>query len=365
MAPHSDPSVPEGVPEAAGNGADRAAASTDALTDRLGHPLIRDLLVNPTSWRIWPAVALLRWMIRGSSSNRRLVYRSHPSLAFSPSPVHDVGLAQDRIELTLASPGLASPGSPLPTAEVDRIVRDTRAPGGGAMLAWLDGLTDRLMQVVEEAETKANAAFCLAMGGQVESVRGVSQIVGGSAPLNARADGSLSPVSAADEEPSGAVGLGRMFLGPVSAAGLEAIVNAFTALPVRVEEFVPTTMPASNRVRFGGRLGDGVLGRTCEVAVGGVDVVLDGTADPAATQWTRVARVRSLHTLCGSYIGSSSPTANVLLDLDARHIRPAALDGAATLGMLSVLGSGQGRLRIRLPKPVATAGEPIGASDLP
>ena len=361
MAPDSDPPVPEGAPEAAANGADRA----DASTDRQGHPLIRDLLVNPTRWRIWPAVALLRWMIRGGRSTRRLVYRSHPSLAFSPSPVHDVGLAQDRIELTLASPGLASPGSPLPTAEVDRIVRDARAPGGGAMLAWLDGLTDRLMQVVEEAETKANAAFCLAMGGEVESVRGVCQIVGGSAPLNARADGSLGPASAADGEPSGAVGLGRMFIGPVSAAGLEAIVNAFTALPVHVEEFVPVSMPASNCARFGGRLGDGVLGRTCEVAGGGVDVVLDGTADAAATQWTRGARVEALHTLCGSYIGSSSPTANVLLDLDARHVPPATLDGTTTLGMLALLGSGQGRLRIRLPMPVATPGAPAGAPDLP
>ena len=332
-----------GAPPATDGAAPSAAA---AALDPFNHPLIQDLMLNPSGWRLWPAVALLRWMLRDTHSVERLAYRSHPSLSFSPSEVRDLSLDPDRISLTLSAPGLASPGSALPTSDVERIVRDSQV-SSGAMAAFLDGLTDRLMHAVEDAEARSNAAFCLAMGGRVEPAEMALDIVGRSAPLNVEPDGSVR--SADPSEPvRGGVGLGQMFVGPTSAAGLEAIMSAFTGCPVRVSEFVPVLLPTAQRSCLGRPLGFGALGVTCEVVTGGVDVIIDGRDAAHAHVWTEDVRIRSLHTMARSYIGAPIPRARFFLDLNSSRVSPASLGEASTLGRMSLLGEGSGDLRIPL-----------------
>ena len=55
-----DPGPPEPSHESAPVSA--PAHEEDAL--ELGHPLARDVMLNPSRWRLWPAVAVLRWLLR-------------------------------------------------------------------------------------------------------------------------------------------------------------------------------------------------------------------------------------------------------------------------------------------------------------
>ena len=318
----------------------------DDPSSPLDHPLIQDLLLDPTRWRLWPAVALLRWMLRGAGSVRRLAYRAHPALSFSPSEVHDIALNPDRLSLTLAAPGLASPGSPLPTSDIERIIHDSQV-GAGAMSAFLDGLTDRLMHAVEAAEARSNSAFCLATGGREESTEVTLDLIGRSAPLNLSANGAMGAGDPA-QSTAGGVGLGRMFIGTVSAVGLEALATALTGLPARAEEFVPVTLPSTDKARLGRRLGIGTLGATCEVATGGVDVIIDGSDDVGAEAWIDSVRIRSLHTLARAYVGTPVPRVRFFLDMNAARMTPATLNDSATLGRSSLLGAGSGRIRVPL-----------------
>ena len=43
--------------------------------DDLRHPLAQELLFNPTAWAVWPAVALLRWLLRSRQGmDRGMIY---------------------------------------------------------------------------------------------------------------------------------------------------------------------------------------------------------------------------------------------------------------------------------------------------
>ena len=136
-----------------GRGRGRLAPSEQAALAG-EHPLVRELLLTPGHWHLWPAVAVLRWMLRQASGDRgRLLYRSKPSLDFPPGEVEDVELTGGgSVGLTLRAPGIAAPGTPLPTSDIQRIIDDQRR--GGAIAAWLDGFGDRFMQVVEVAQAQ-------------------------------------------------------------------------------------------------------------------------------------------------------------------------------------------------------------------
>ena len=102
------------------------------------HPLVRELLLTPGHWHTWPAVAVLRWMLRqtDSADTHRLVYRSKPSLDFPPGEVDEVELTGSGVVgLTLRAPGIAAPGSPLPTSDILRIIQDMRRGGALAPVA--------------------------------------------------------------------------------------------------------------------------------------------------------------------------------------------------------------------------------------
>ena len=137
------------------------------------HPLVRDLLLHPHRWRIWPAVAILRWLQRRMSNAPRLVFRSQPSLSFASSEVRDLRLHDDRMDLVLNAPGLATAGSPLPASDIARIIADQHE--GGALGTWLDGPGDRFMHLLEDVQMRSNPAFALVAGGRVESLRAGSR----------------------------------------------------------------------------------------------------------------------------------------------------------------------------------------------
>ena len=307
------------------------------------HPLVRDLLLRPHRWRIWPAVAILRWLQRRMSNAPRLVFRSQPSLSFAGSEVRDLRLRDDRMELVLNAPGLATAGSPLPASDIARIIADHHE--GGALGTWLDGPGDRFMNLLEDVQMRSNPAFALVAGGRVEAFALARDIVGRSAPLNAGGDGTLDATD--DQEPDGALALAALFLGPVSASGLRGLVQAFTRLPVRVVEFSGATTTTARPARVGAPMGL-ILGVRCELPSAGVEIHIEGGTQREAPAWARsAARRRSLHLLATAYIGAVSPEARLFLMLDGANAPPAALGEDTTLGGLAVLGTSD--VPVRLP----------------
>ena len=315
----------------------------------LGHPLVQSLMLDPTPWRLWPAVAVLRWMQRRSGLDPsadplRLVYRSHPSLSFQSSEVRDIALLPDRIEVVLNAPGLASDGSPLPSSDIAAILADARR--GGGMAVWLDSITDIFVHVLEEMLSRSHAAFSIATGGGVDAHLLASQLAGRTAALVADGDGALRPGLARDT--AGATGFAGLFLGPPSVSGLQALFAAYTGLEVRIEEFSGVDLPISTPASIGQRIG-GMIGRTCRVPSSGVVVHLDGGSDVLARRWAadRVRR-RSLHLLALSYVGGTLPAVRIVLWLDPDNAPGAVLSAGAELGGLAILGRASQRVRLRL-----------------
>ncbi|MCY3688343.1 MAG: type VI secretion system baseplate subunit TssG [Gammaproteobacteria bacterium] len=311
------------------------------------HPLAREVLFNPSDWSIWPAVAVLRWLLRTRrDSGRSLVYRSHPSLTFAASEIKDVALSERGVELTLSAPGLAAPGTILPASDVARIAADLRAPGGGALAFWLDGPGDLFMQAVEASRARYSDAFAFATGARAESLRLVTDLAGDTAPLSAGADGRLAAVPGREAE--GALGLSAQFVSATpSAAGLSAVLRAYTGLPNRVREFAGATVRVLRPARLGHPLMR-ILGRYQELPSAGVDVIVDGGSRPEGARLAarRVLR-RGVYDLCAAYIGSPSIRARVFVELEPDVIEPAKL-GGAELGGLAVLGRPAWRLRLPL-----------------
>lgn len=319
--------------------------TTSPHTPSLGHPLAQDLLLDPSRWQIWPAVAVLRWLYRNAGDGaRQIFYRSRVSLAFSGSEIADVAVREGGMDLTLNAPGLAALGSSLPTSDIDRIIRDQRQ--GGGIAAWLDGPGDRFMQAVEAAETRNNAGFALSKGGGIEALRILGDLIGRTAVLEARPGGAL--LGSGAREPEGTAGLSRLFIGPISASGLASLFEAVTNLPVTVREFSGAEVPVRSPARVGMPFGR-ILGSRCHLATAGVEVFIDGGTKPEAQEWARdPIRRRSLHYLYAAYVGSDSPSVQIFLRLASGNASPSALDGAATLGGAAVLGEADRAVRIPL-----------------
>ena len=323
----------------AGDGRDDAPVPDDAAArdeaESMRHPLVQDLVLNPGRWRIWPAVAVLRWLQRRMrSATPRLVFRSRPSLGFAGSEVHDIQLRPEHIDLVLNAPGLATSGSALPSADIARIAADYL--DGGALAAWLDGPGDRFMHLLEDAQRHNNPAYALLAGDRVEMLTLAADLVGRSAPLTAAAGGELKAPGA--DQPSGALGFSGAFLGTASASGLCALFRAFTGLTTDVEEFAGATVPTGRPARVGLAFGR-MLGSSCELPNAGIAVHVRGGGEPDAPRWAGdPLRRRSLHLLAASYIGGPSPEARIYLWLDPDNAPAAALDGTAAFGGLAVLG---------------------------
>ena len=320
-----------------------ADASTSDATDVNSHPLVRDLLLSPQQWSIWPAVAILRWMTRHASSRvRRIRYRSKPSLEFSPGEITDVTIDHHGLSLVLSAPGFAAPGSPLPTSDISRIIEDYHR--GGALAEWLDGPIDRFMHALEASHARSNVAFGLATGDQeIRTLRNVSEVVGRSTPLWGSGTGELRDTW--DNPPSGAVGLAPFFMGNVTAAGLEDLMRSYTGLPVRIEEFAGAEVTVLHPVMVGRPLGTAMLGAKCRLASAGVNVILEGGSNEEALKWAReVTRRRTMGLVAQSYVGSDSPQVHFYLEMDAAAIPPVELDGRTGLHSGGVLGQARGSI---------------------
>ena len=312
-----------------------ASPGQEDAIETMGHPLVQDLMLDPTGWRIWPAVAVLRWLQNQSGrAGRRLVYRSRPSLGFASSEISDVAIREGHLELTLNAPGLAAAGSPLPSSDIARIIADKRE--GGALSAWLDGPCDLYMQVLEAMLAQSNAPFALITGGHVDAFMLLADVVGRTAPLSAGANGSLFETRR--RVPEGAVGLAGLFVGPTSASGLAGLFRAHTGLAVRIEEFAGGDVTVARPARVGQRMGM-LLGAECLLPSAGVEIHIEGGSNPDAQKWAREpTRRRSLHLLANSYVGGPSVAVRVFLWLDPGNAPPATLADSTAFGGLAVLG---------------------------
>ncbi len=311
------------------------------------HPLAQEVLFNPGEWSVWPAVAVLRWLLRSRGElNRRLVYRSQPSLVFSVSEIKDVALSGSGVELTLSAPGLAAPGTILPTSDVARIAADSRAPGGGALAYWLDGPVDLFMQAMEAHRMRNCDSFAFGMGSGAQSLRLAADLSGATAPLAARGSGLLS--ASLDREPEGALGFSAQFVSTSpSAVGLAALARGYTGLPSEVKEFTGARVRVLRPARLGGPIMR-ILGRHQDLPAAGVDLIVDGGEEPdGAMLASRRTLRRGIHDLCSAYIGSPSVRARVFVELEPEIIEPARV-GFAELGGMAVLGKPERRLRLPL-----------------
>ena len=317
-----------------GYGAEQDDAGGSA-SEKFSHPLVQDLMLNPSRWRIWPAIAVMRWLLRKMEYGaKQMVYRSNPTLNFCPSEIHDIAIGPSGMEAVLNAPGIATPGSLLPTADIERIIRDNRR--GGALAKWLDGPGDRFMQALELSRSRNNAAFSLATGGHIEALRVISNLVGRSVPLSATKGGALH--SSFRNPPEGATGLAGLFVGAASASGLVDLFRSFVNLPIQLKEFAGAEVLVLRPARVGRPLGL-ILGSKCKPASAGIDIIIEGGKDTFAQRWARESeRRRSLHLLASSYIGSPTPEARIFLQLDRRNVSPSVLDGNTVIGGLAVMG---------------------------
>ena len=301
--------------------------------DAFHHSLVVDLMLNPARWKIWPAIAILRWLQAQLPAEGRLniVFCSLPSLSFAPSEIHDIGFRDGRLEVVLNVLGVASSGSPLPSSDVARIIEDMRR--GGAIAAWLDALTDRFAHVAESAMLQHSGSFSAVRGEEIEAMGAVVSVVGHDAPLSSDPDGSYYANHSGP--PRGALSLAGLFLGPPSSAGLSTAMSGVTGLQVRVREFAGGRIQVARPARLGHRMG-AILGRWCDSVASGVEVVLEAGDDAdAALVWARdPVRLESLHHLAASYVGSPSPEVRIELEIDAAKVPGSALGEDARLGGL-------------------------------
>ena len=305
----------------------------------LRHPLVQDLLLNPSRWRLWPAMAILRWLQRQMRENRiRIVYRTRPSLSFPASEIADIYFVRpNELQIVVNALGLANAGSALPSADVARVIADHRSGGGLAL--WLDMVADRMLHAAETSVARSASPFACAMGGFPEADSVLPSIVGHDGVLaESRFDG-LSPSSGAGARRLTA--LGALFLGIPTAHGLARAFEGFTSLHARVIEFTGAPLDVSRPARLGAGLGR-VLGSRRIVPEAGVTVRLnDGPKCEDAVAWASdPVRIRSLHELARAYIGDPSPEPSIELVVRTEELSPlepgarnALLGGCAMLNL--------------------------------
>ena len=305
----------------------------------LRHPLVQDLLLNPSRWRLWPAMAIIRWLQRQMRRNRiRIVYRTRPSLSFPASEIAGIYFVRpNELQVVVNALGLANAGSALPSADIARVIADYRSGGGLAL--WLDMVADRMLHAAETSVAQSASPFACAMGGFPEADSVLPSIVGHEGVLaESRHDGlSLSRGAGARR----LTALGALFLGVRTAHGLARAFEGFTSLHVRVVEFTGAPLDVSRPARLGAGF-ERVLGSRRIVPEAGVTVRLnDGPTCEDAVAWaSNPVRIRSLYELARAYIGDPSPEPSIELVVRTDELSPlqpgarnALLGGCAMLNL--------------------------------
>ena len=302
--------------------ASRSESSEDGKA-ALRHPLVQDLLLNPTRWRLWPAMAIIRWLQRQMRKNRiRIVYRTRPTLSFPGSEIADIYFVRpNELQLVVNALGLANAGSALPSADIARVIADHRA--GGALALWLDMVADRMLHAAEASVAQSVSPFACAMGGFPEADSMLPSLVGHDGVVSETRPDGLSPSRRAGARRLTA--LGALFLGVPTAHGLARAFEGFTSLHARVIEFTGAPLEVSRPARLGAGFGR-VLGSRRIVAEAGVTVRLnDGPTCEDAVAWASdPVRIRSLYELARAYIGDASPEPSIELVVRTEELSPLA-----------------------------------------
>ena len=300
---------------------DSLFAPADDLSS-MGHPLVQDLLLRPAGWKLWPALAVLRWMQRQMRQHQvEIAFRSRPTLSFAASEIEDVSLRHpQRVELTVNALGLASAGSALPGTDAARIIADSR--GSGALSFWLDMVTDRLFHAAEASLERSSSAFACATGARTELSRLVPAATGYGALLDEDYSGTLSagPRSGARRLD----GLGAVLAAGTTAHGLARAFEAHTGLCARVSERTGARIEVARPARIGAPLGR-ILGAEHTLDECGVTIRLnDGDRCEDARRWVQDRhRAGSLHELARACIGEPLPLPSIEVSLPSAKLQPA------------------------------------------
>ena len=323
------------VPASAAAHADTHEESRAALR----HPLVQDLILNPTRWRLWPAMAIIRWLQRQMRNNRiRIVYRTRPTLSFPASEIADIYFVRpNELQIVVNALGLASAGSALPSTDVARIIADHRS--GGGLARWLDMVADRMLHAAEASVTRSVSPFACAMGGFPEADSVLPSLIGHDGVVAESHPDGLTHAHRAGARRLTA--LGALFLGIPTAHGLARAFEAFTSLHTRVIEFTGAPLDVARPARLGAGFGR-VLGSKRVVAEAGVTVRLnDGPRCEDAVGWASdPVRIRSLYELARAYIADASPVPSIELVVRTDELsclvpgsRNALLGGCAMLNL--------------------------------
>lgn len=288
------------------------------------HPLAQDLFLHPTRWRLWPAVAVLRWLQGKMRSHHvKIAYRGRATLSFSPCEIADINLQRPaRIEIVVNALGIASPGTGLPGADVSRIIADDRSTG--ALARWLDMIADRMLHAAEASMSRSNRAFACARGDDSEARRTLTALVGHDAVLAEHPEHGLVPMGTPGARRLDA--LAAIFVGQPSAHGLARIFEAYTGLHTRVTEHTPDTIDVARPARLGAPMRR-ILGAKRRIDEAGVTLRMnDAERCEEATRWTSDrTSIQSLYRLAAAYIADARPRARIEVAVPAHTVRPARL----------------------------------------
>ena len=338
-------------PEAAREPAPAPAPPPPDIAARTGPATLEALRADPRRFHLFLALRLLeaahpdRPRLGESRRPRQDAVRigQSPEMAFAPTTVDALRMEGGRAHLSQRAFGLFGPHGPLPSHLTEYVRERLRVSRDPTPLAFADMLTHRMASLFVRAwrTGRPAASFDRGRGGGMEAHVAALAGVHGRHLTDRDAMPDLAKRFFA----------GRLSAGPRNAEGLRAILSAFLAAPVRIEEFVGAWLPLEPSDRF--RLG--------------APATLGGTAVIGERVWSRGARFRvvvgpldlagyrrllpggaSLARLAAAVRGYAGDALDwdVNLVLRAEEVPPARLGTRdAILGQLAFMGGGTGRDR--------------------
>ena len=242
-------------------------------------------MLNPTRWRIWSAIAVLRWLQRRAGRAGRRPPVPHRAVAELR------GFGDQRCRHPRRPPGAdpqrSGPGDGRLGAAIVRHRPDHRRQAQRRCPERVARRTRRSLHA--GARSDAGPEQCALRAHHRRPGRCAQ-----SADRNRGPFGTLDSrpgrraVPSWQRQPEGALGLAGLFLGPITASGLAAAFRAFTGFPVRVEEFAGAEVLTARPSRVGLPTGM-MLGSVCCLPSAGIEVHIEGapTRAPGNGRGTR------------------------------------------------------------------------------
>ena len=333
-------------------------------------PLAPELLAYPFNFNFYQAVLIFLWLADKANWIRRLRFKSHHSLAFPPSELVDVTLPPSRdlpIEMTVSFMGLISHGSIMPTPYLEYIL-DDRFQTEGSLLDFLDIFNDRVLSLLVKSKLRRKLSLSLQVQTVPPVTRFLSALTGPLTPIGIDRNDRLASIQTLEMEKSDSKSSNRIrwprcllltaFLTRHTASvySLSRLIQAYTNIPVRIEEFQGECryLESNQRTVMGRRGYNRSLGRSFTLgfkvwlADSGVNIIFDVYKKEKSISWfTNRNRLMNLRQLIMHHIGFPCHTFHFIFILGGENLSAFRLSAAPEkhreisqrLGVASVLFS--------------------------